>query len=60
MGQLSLADGLTVIGDEENLIIAVNEPTVQAEEEEIEVSVEGESVETETADSSDNNEDQSE
>tara|TARA_B100000401_G_C52574894_1_gene609728 strand:- start:6 stop:656 length:651 start_codon:yes stop_codon:yes gene_type:complete len=60
LGQLSLADGLTVIGDEENLIIAVNEPTVQAEEEEIEVSVEGESVETETADSSDNNEDQSE
>ena len=60
LGQLSLADGLTVIGDEENLIIAVNEPTVQAEEEEAEVSVEGESVETETADSSDNNEDQSE
>ena len=60
LGQLSLADGLTVIGDEENLIIAVNEPTVQDEEEEIEVSVEGESVETETADSSDNNEDQSE
>lgn len=60
LGQLSLADGLTVIGDEENLIIAVNEPTVQAEEEEIEVSVEGESVETETADSSDNNEEQSE
>ena len=60
LGQLSLADGLTVIGDEENLIIAVNEPTVQAEEEEEEVSVEGESVETETADSSDNNEEQSE
>ena len=60
LGQLSLADGLTVIGDEENLIIAVNEPTVQDEEEEIEVSVEGESVETETADSSDNNEEQSE
>ncbi len=60
LGQLSLADGLTVIGDEENLIIAVNEPTVQAEEEEAEVSVEGESVETETADSSDNNEEQSE
>tara|TARA_B100001029_G_scaffold174846_1_gene175448 strand:+ start:979 stop:1629 length:651 start_codon:yes stop_codon:yes gene_type:complete len=60
LGQLSLADGLIVIGDEENLIIAVNEPTVQAEEEEVEVSVEGESVETETADSSDNNEEQSE
>ena len=60
LGQLSLADGLTVIGDEENLIIAVNEPTVQAEQEEEEVSVEGESVETETADSSDNNEEQSE
>jgi large subunit ribosomal protein L25 len=60
LGQLSLADGLTVIGDEENLIIAVNEPTVQAEEEEAELSVEGESVETETADSSDNNEEQSE
>ena len=60
LGQLSLADGLTVIGDEENLIIAVNEPTVQAEQEEVEVSVEGESVETETADSSDNNEEQSE
>ena len=60
LGQLSLADGLTVIGDEENLIIAVNEPTVQAEEEEAEVSVEGESVDTETADSSDNNEEQSE
>ncbi len=60
LGQLSLADGLTVIGDEENLIIAVNEPTVQAEQEEAEVSVEGESVETETADSSDNNEEQSE
>tara|TARA_Y100001970_G_scaffold131306_1_gene161972 strand:- start:1172 stop:1828 length:657 start_codon:yes stop_codon:yes gene_type:complete len=62
LGQLSLADELTVIGDEENLIIAVNEPTVQAEEEEAEteVSVEDESAETDTADSSDNNEEQSE
>ena len=61
LGQLSLSEGLSVEGDEENLIIAVNEPVQIAEEEEAEdVIVDSESTSTESEDSSDNSEEQSE
>ena len=61
LGQLSLSEGLSVEGDEENLIIAVNEPVQIAEEEETEdVIVDSESTSTESEDSSDNSEEQTE
>ena len=61
LGQLSLSEGLSVEGDEENLIIAVNEPVQVSEEEETEdVIDDAESTSTESEDSSDNSEEQSE
>ena len=59
LGQLSLSEGLSVEGDEENLIIAVNEPVQESEEEE-EVIDDSETLSTESEDSSDNSEEQSE
>ena len=61
LGQLSLSEGLSVEGDEENLIIAVNEPVQVSEEEETEDVIDDEeSTSTESEDSSDNSEEQSE
>ena len=60
LGQLALADGINVEGDEENLIIAVNEPVQIVEEESEEIMDSSESAPTESDDSSDNAEEQSE
>lgn len=60
LGQLSLSEGLSVEGDEENLIIAVNEPVQVSEEETEEVIGDSESTSSESEDSSDNSEEQSE
>ena len=60
LGQLSLSEGLSVEGDEENLIIAVNEPVQVSEEETEDVIDDSESTSTEPEDSSDNSEEQSE
>ena len=60
LGQLSLSEGLSVEGDEENLIIAVNEPVQVSEEETEDVIDDSESTSTESEDSSDNSEEQSE
>ena len=61
LGQLSLSEGLSVEGDEENLIIAVNEPVQVSEEEETEDMIgDSESTSTESEDSSDDSEEQSE
>ena len=59
-GQLSLSEGITVEGDEENLIIAVNEPVQETEETEEELMDDTESTSTETDESSDNQEEQTE
>ena len=59
-GQLSLSEGITVEGDEENLIIAVNEPVQETEETEEELMDDTESTSTETDDSSDTQEEQTE
>ena len=59
-GQLSLSEGITVEGDEENLIIAVNEPVQETEETEEELMDDTESISTETDDSSDTQEEQTE
>ena len=60
LGQLSLSEGLSVEGDEENLIIAVNEPVQVSEEEETEdVIGDSEGTSTESEDSSDDSEEQS-
>ena len=60
LGQLALADGINVEGDEENLIIAVNEPVQIVEEESEEIMESEESAPTDSNDSSDNSEEQSE
>ena len=61
VGQLSLSEGLSVEGDEENLIVAVNEPVQEiAEEETEEVIGDSESTSTESEDSPDSSEEQSE
>ena len=61
VGQLSLSEGLSVEGDEENLIVAVNEPVQEvAEEETEEVIGDSDSTSTESEDSSDSSEEQSE
>jgi len=61
VGQLSLSEGLSVEGDEENLIIAVNEPAQEESTEETEdVIGDTEDASTESEDSSDNSEEQSE
>ena len=61
LGQLSLSEGLSVEGDEENLIIAVNEPAQEVSTEETEdVIGDSEGASTESEDSSDNSEEQSE
>ena len=61
LGQLSLSEGLSVEGDEENLIVAVNEPVQEvAEEETEEVIGDLDSTSTESEDSSDSSEEQSE
>ncbi len=61
LGQLSLSEGLSVEGDEENLIVAVNEPVQEiAEEETEEVIGDSESTSTESEDSPDSSEEQSE
>ncbi|RPG03829.1 MAG: 50S ribosomal protein L25 [Pelagibacteraceae bacterium TMED246] len=59
-GQLSLSEGITVEGDEENLIIAVNEPVQETEETEEELMDDTASTSSETDDSSDNQEEQTE
>ena len=61
LGQLSLSEGLSVEGDEENFIVAVNEPVQEvAEEETEEVIGDLDSTSTESEDSSDSSEEQSE
>ena len=52
LGQLSLSEGLSVEGDEENLIIAVNEPVQVSEEETEDVIDDSEGASTEPEDSS--------
>ena len=60
LGQLSLSEGLSAEGDDENLIIAVNEPVQETIEEDVEDSIVDDSSTSEEEETSQNDEEQSE
>ena len=63
LAQIPVSDSVTIVGDDDNLVISIIQPTKEvevSEEMEIDDSVEGESSDIDSSDSAENNEESSE
>ena len=63
LAQIPVSDGVTIVGDEDNLVVSIIQPTKEvevSEEMEMDDSIEGESSDIDSSDSEENNEENSE
>ena len=63
LAQIPVSDSVTVVGDDDNLVVSIIQPTKEvevSEEMEMDDSIEGESSNTDSSDSAENNEENTE
>ena len=63
LAQIPISDDVTIVGDEDNLVVSIIQPTKEvevSEEMEMDDSIEGESSDIDSSESEENNEENSE